>query len=146
MWRQQNSWTCSVCSITWVLQATWNIDPARNQYDTRYAVGLSMGYPNCVNETYGCMSTRCVERTFEEYGLRVRSRFCTFDEAYAIAEQTTGTINPNGMYHFMALRGVSGSNIWVANSAQGYRGVYETMNRDQFNSLGPVELVYLVND
>lgn len=46
----------------------------------------------------------------------------------------------------MALRGVSGSDIWVANSAQGYRGVYETMNRDQFNSLGPVELVYLVND
>jgi hypothetical protein len=51
------------------------------------------------------------------------------------------------MYHFMAIRGVDYSDtgtLWVANSAPGYRGVYEELTRSQFNSLGPVEIIYIV--
>jgi len=141
---QYYDWTCSVCSTTWVLQSTGVLDPGIDAYTARQQVGYEMGYPNCVNETYGCMSSDCVKNELRRYDLTVDSAYCTFDQAWVIASSTTGTINPNGMYHFMAIRGVSGDNIWVANSAQGYRGVWETMNRSQFNSLGPTELIYLV--
>lgn len=144
MWGQAYDWTCSVCSATWVLQSMGILDPAMDQYEARYTVGYLMGYPNCVNETYGCMSTDCVKNIFEAYGLLAENSYVTFDQAYAIAGQTTGTINPNGMYHFMAIRGRTGSDLWVANSAPGYRGVYDSLTRSQFNSLGPVEIVAIV--
>jgi hypothetical protein len=31
----------------------------------------------------------------------------------------------------------------VANSAPGYRGIYDYMSRSEFNALGPVQMVYL---
>lgn len=136
---QLYDWTCSVCSYTWVINSTAT-DPILD----RESAGTIIGYPNCVNETYGCMSSQCIINAFGYYGLTAKEAYCTFDQAYAIMEHTTGTINPNGMYHFMACRGVRNGNLWVANSAPGYRGVYDEMNRSQFNSLGPVSIIYLV--
>jgi len=140
---QAYSWTCSVCSITWVVQATDTAYQEDDIYDARYAVGLRMGYPSCVNPTYGCMSVQCVLDTLGSYGLIARQAYVTFDQAYAIARTNTGTINPQGMYHFMALRGVSGPDIWVANSAPGYCSVWDTLSRERFNALGPVSVIYV---
>jgi hypothetical protein len=135
---QWYNWTCSVCSVTWALNAMGLTHLSREE------VGVTMGYPNCVNETYGCMSSDCVAGTFAAYGYNTRRAYCTFDNAFAIMSQTTGTINPQGMYHFMGIRGVRGGGLWVANSAPGYRGVWDDLSRSAFNSLGPVELIYVV--
>ena len=141
---QAYSWTCSVCSTCWVLQATDTAYQDADIYDARYAVGQEMGYPACVNETYGCMSPQCVIDELGAHGLIARQVWPTFDQAYAIARTNTGTINPAGMYHFMGIRGISGSDIWVANSATpGYMGVYDTLSRSQFNALGPVSVIYV---
>jgi hypothetical protein len=140
---QAYGWTCSVCSATWCLQSTGTAYQDSDIYDARYAVGQAMGYPSCVNEVYGCMSSQCVVDVFAQHGLVAHAVWVTFDQAYAIAGMYTGTINPNGMYHFMALRGRSGADLAVANSAPGYRGVYDTLSREQFNALGPVEVIYL---
>jgi len=136
---QQQSWTCSICSFTWVINAT-GTDPSL----TRDQAANIIGYPNCVNETYGCMSAQCLIDAYNYFGLEARQAWVTYDQAYSIMSNTTGQINPLGMYHFMAIRGVSGSNLWVANSAPGYDGVWDTLNRTQFNNLGPVQLIYLV--
>jgi len=125
------------------LQATATAYQDADIYDARYAVGAEMGYPNCVNETYGLMSQQCIVDEFTRHGLVAHQAWCTFDEAYAIAGSATGTINPTGQFHVMALRGTSGSDIAVANSAEGYYGVYSTLSREQFNALGPVSLVWV---
>jgi len=39
-------------------------------------------------------------------------------------------------YHHVAVRGVSDGAIWIANSAPGYRNVWDTLNRSQFSALG----------
>jgi hypothetical protein len=136
--QQQNSWSCSVYSFNWVIGAT-QTDP-----DITYDEGLGIiGYPDCVNPTYGLMSDTCMINAFSSLGLHSVQRWCTFDEAYSICKVATGTINPQGMYHFMGIRGVDSSSIWVANSALGYCGVYEHLDRNQFNSLGPVSLIYV---
>ena len=136
--RQHNSWSCSVYSYAWVIQATAT-DPSLT-YDQALNI---IGYPNCVNETYGLMSSQCMINAFAYYGLKSTELWCSFDTAYSIMEQTTGVINPTSMYHFMAMRGVDSSGLWVANSAPGYMGVYDALSRSQFNSLGPVKLIYL---
>ena len=140
---QAYSWTCSVCSVTWVLQSTATAYQDWDIYEARTAVGERMGYPSCVNPTYGCMSDQCVVDVLASYGLVARRVYCTFDQAYAIARVHTGTINPQAQYHFMGIRGTSGTDISVANSAEGYMGVYSTLSREQFNALGPVSVIYV---
>lgn len=139
---QSYSWTCSICATTWVLNSTGFLSTG-DVYSDRSRVGQEMGYPSCVNETYGCMSSQCLVDEFARYGLASTQAWVTFDQAFAIAQQTTGAINPTGQYHYMGIRGVSGSSIYVANSAEGYMGVYDTLSRDQFNALGPVQVIYL---
>jgi len=126
-----------------VLQSTDTAHQEDDIYDARYAVGERMGYPSCVNPTYGCMSDQCVIDCLASYGLVAKQAYVTFDQAYAIARVYTGTINPQGSYHFCALRGTSGNNIWVANSAPGYCGIYDTLSREQFNAYGPVSVIYV---
>jgi hypothetical protein len=47
---------------------------------------------------------------------------------------TTWVLQATGLdwYHFVGIRGVSGNNIWVANSAQSYKGIYELVSPGQW--------------
>lgn len=135
---QVYNWTCSICSFTWVVNST-GVDPDL----TREMATQLIGYPNCVNETYGLMSSDCLIRAFANVGLTAKQGYYTYSEAYSICTAHTGVINPLGMYHFMAIRGVRNGNIWVANSAQGYRGVHDDLTAEQFNSLGPTQLIWI---
>jgi hypothetical protein len=135
---QQNSWSCSVYSFMWVCQST--MTDSDMTYDEALAI---IGYPDCVNPTYGLMSAQCMIDAFSTMGLHSKQIWCTYDEAFAICERHTGVINPIGMYHFMAIRGVRNESVWVANSSPGYRGIYDDLNRSNYNNLGPVQLIYL---
>lgn len=135
---QAYGWTCSVCSTTWVLQATGLCGECG-----REDVAEQIGYPSCVNEAYGCLDINCIVRVLESYGAVARQFWVTFDQAWTIAGLTTGVLNGLGWYHFVAIRGQSGSDIAIANSALGYEGVYSTLNRAQFNALGPVQVAVL---
>jgi hypothetical protein len=89
------------------------------------------------------MSDQCVVDVLAGYGLSGKQAYVTFDQAYAIAREYTGTINPAAMYHFMAIRGVYGPDLYVANSAPGYMGVDQILTRERFNALGPVSVIYI---
>jgi hypothetical protein len=138
---QAYEWTCSVASVTWVLQSMQAAYVDVDQYTAREQVLNTLGYPQCVNEVYGAMSSTCLQEGLSQYGLDSQQAWVTFDQAYAICSGTTGLINPVGMYHYMAIRGVSGDSLWVANSAPGYYGVGDTLSRSQFNALSPVQIV-----
>jgi hypothetical protein len=139
---QQYSWTCSIASFTWVINST-----GTDTSLTREQAANIIGYPDCVNETYGLMSADCLIEAYRHFGLEARQAWVTFDQAYSVMANTTGQINPLGMYHFMAMRGVDGYNpgdLWTANSAPGYLGVYDSLSRSEFNAYGPVQIIYLV--
>jgi len=136
MEQQYYSWTCSVCSFAWTLGAT-------GQPIGREEAGQIIGYPNCVNETYGLMSADCLINAYASQGYIAKQAWVTFEQAYSICQHYTGVINPIGMYHFMGIRGVEGGSIWVANSAPGYMGIYDNMDAGSFNALGPCQVIYL---
>lgn len=102
-----------------------------------------LSYPDGINPTYGLMGSGYMISAFRAIGLLAREKWVTFDEAYSICSQSTGVINPLGMYHFMAVRGVAGQDIYVANSAPGYKGVWSNLDRYSFNNLGPVKVIYV---
>lgn len=137
---QAYSWTCSVCTYTWVINAT-GTDPTLDRYTAGEDI---IGHPECVNSSYGLMSSQCMIDAFSYYGLNSREYWLTFDEAWALAGKTTGGLSGGGWYHWVGIRGQSGSNIWIANSAPGYKGVWDELSRSQFNSLGPFKAIALV--
>ena len=139
---QAHDWTCSACALAWVLRST-GLDNSATEESVTYMIGV----PQNINSTYGLMdgSGVALQNILEDtYDQSAEQRWPTFDQTYAIAGQTTGCLGGSGWYHWCALRGVSGDNLWIANSAPGWEDIWDTMSRQQFNALGPFSLVSLV--
>jgi hypothetical protein len=140
MAEQIASWTCSACALDWVLRAT-AIDPS----STRDQVVLKIGYPQNINEQYGLMdgSGSALSDVYASYGVATERGWLGFDAIYELAQRTTGQISGAAWYHWVALRGVQGDALWIANSAPGYQGVYDLLLRADFDRLGGFSAVWL---
>ena len=138
---QVYSWTCSACSLDWVLRAT-QVAPDH----TREQAVEEIGYPENINPTYGLMdaSGPALRKVYSDYGIPTFQAWLTYDQVYAAAGHTTGQMSGGAWYHWVAIRGRSGNDLTIANSAEGYKGVYSTLTREQFNALGPFSCVLLV--
>jgi hypothetical protein len=71
-------------------------------------------------------------------GLRSESAWMgSFDQLYDLAA-TRAPLQLSGAayYHHVAVRGVQGDRIWIAQSAPGYRNVWDTIDRGQYAALG----------
>lgn len=139
--RQAASWTCSACSLAWVERSTGS-NPSADEWS---AVS-EIGQPENINPTYGLMdgSGAQLQRVLRDsYNHQSQQGWLNFDTVWAAAAHTCGMMSGGNWYHWVAIRGQSGSDIYIANSAPGYKGVYSTLSRDQFNSLGPFSVVLL---
>src|SRR5262249_8601112 len=131
---QAASWTCSACSLAWVLRAT-KVDPNASEQSMVQAIGE----PQNINPTYGLMdgAGAQLQRVLGEYGVPSGQGWLTFDQVWALAASTTGCMSGGAWYHWVGIRGQDGPNLAIANSAPGYKGIYSTLTREQFNALGP---------
>jgi len=143
---QVYSWTCSVCSLDWVLKAA-GIDPRPHLtvYESRYETGLQVGVPENVNPAVGLMDATgsALQDVLSSYEQESTTAQIGFDEVYAAAQDTTGMMSGAAWYHWVSLRGVSGDALWIANSAPGYKGIYDILTRADFERLGPFNVVLL---
>jgi hypothetical protein len=140
--RQEASWTCSACSLAWVERATH-----KNPNASEWSAVEEIGHPQNINATYGLMdgSGAQLQRVLRDtYGLNSNQGWLNYDQAYATYAHTTGMFSGGAWYHWVAVRGLSGSDLYIANSAPGYKGVGSTLSREQFNALGPFSCVWLV--
>ena len=140
--RQAASWTCSACSLAWVERAT-----QVNPYADEWSAVSEIGQPQNINSTYGLMdgSGAQLQRVLRDYGIDSYQGWLNFDQAYATYGGTAGMMSGGAWYHWVAIRGHDGPNLWIANSAEGYCGVYSSLSREQFNALGPFSCVWLDN-
>src|SRR4030095_4229419 len=119
---QARAWTCAACALDWVLRAT-GLDP----YSTRDQVVRAIGYPHNINEAYGLMDAggSALRDVYALYEQATEQGWLGFDDVYALAQHTTGQISGMAYYHWVAIRGVTGDALWIANSAPGYKGIYD---------------------
>jgi len=105
-----------------------------------------IGYTQNINPTWGLMdaSGSALMAVLNDYGQESGQGWLDFDQAYAIAASGPGMMSGAAWYHWVGIRGVHGSNIWVANSAEGYKGIYDEVSRSDFGRLGPFSVVYLL--
>jgi hypothetical protein len=135
-------WTCSACSLDWVKVATGMEDAS-----DRYTTTMQIGYTHNVNPTYGLMDasgSALREVLRRDYGQETEQGWLNFDEVYDLAQGTTGMMSGAAWYHWCSLRGVQGTNLWIANSAPGYKGIYDVLSRSDFERLGGFSVVWLV--
>jgi hypothetical protein len=142
---QVYSWTCSACSLDWVLKATDLDNGSGDVYFDRVKVTEKIGYPDHINPAYGLMdgSGAQLRRVLEEYGQGTGQAWLGFDAVYDLAQTTTGMMSGGNWYHWVGIRGVSGPNLLVANSAPGYKGIWDVLSRSDFNRLGGFSVVWL---
>jgi hypothetical protein len=142
--QQWRAWTCSACALEWLLHAT-GLDPhvTRNQviYD-------KIGHPRQINEWDGLTNIdgpgQALRWVLESYGIQTKQAWLSFDQVYALAGQTTALMSGGEWYHWTAVRGRDGANLWIANSAEDYMDVWSSLSRSDFGRLGPFNVVSLV--
>ena len=142
---QLYDWTCSAASLDWLKRAMWLVVPS-DIYESRESTVYEIGYPGNINPTYGLMdsSGSALRAVLSDYGVGTLQGWLDYDTAYAIAAEGPGMCSGAAWYHWVGIRGVSGDCLAIANSAPGYKGVYDTLSRSQFNALGGFSVVWVV--
>ena len=115
-------------------------------YASRESTTYEIGYPSNINSTYGLMdsSGSALRAVLESYGQETSQSWLDFDTTYELVQGTPGMMSGAAWYHWVGIRGVDAGCIWVANSAPGYKGIYDHVSRDDFNRLGGFSVVWLV--
>lgn len=143
---QRTAWNCSACALDWVLRSTTLADASHTPAQAVWEIG----YPDQINAQVGLTNKdgpgAALMAVLSEYGQPSEQAWLDFDTVYQIASATTGMLSGSAWYHWVALRGTEGTNLYVANSAPGYKGIYSTLSREDFNRLGPMNVVWLVED
>lgn len=139
---QTASWTCSACSLSWVLRAT-SLDKESTEWSAVYQIGT----PENINSTYGLMdsSGSQLRSVLRGYGANSEQAWLTFDSVYALADNYPIIMSGGSWYHWVGVRGKGDTSLWIANSAPGYRGVWDNLTRSQFNELGPFSVVWITH-
>lgn len=137
-------WTCSACSLDWVKRAIALALP-ENIYVSRFETTYEIGYPNNISPAVGLhdASGIALRDVLARYGIPTEQAWLDFDSVYGLAQQTTGMMSGAQWYHWVALRGVQGDALWIANSAPNYKGIYDILTRADFNRLGGFSVVWL---
>ncbi len=137
MARQAAEWTCSACSLAWVERSS-GVNPAAYEWS---AVN-EIGYDNNINQTWGLMdgSGSQLARVLRSYGLTVTQvDYPSFDQICEYSKTSLGAMGGANWYHWVAIRGYTDEHpgiLFIANSAPGYKGIQNSLTREQYNSLG----------
>jgi hypothetical protein len=114
---------------------------------TRERAVYDIGYPENINAQVGLTNANgpALQDVYATYGQDTEQGWLDFDTVYELAQNTTGQMSGAAWCHWVALRGVSisGHDLWIANSAPGYQGVYDILSRADFERLGPFSVVWL---
>ena len=139
-------WTCSACSLEWVKRATGLI-VTDDIYASRETTTYEIGYTHNINPTWGLMNAdgSALRAVLSQYGQDSAQAWLDFDTVYELAQHTTGMASGAAYYHWVGIRGIQGDTIWVANSAPGYKSVWDNISRADWDRLGAWSVVWLTD-
>jgi hypothetical protein len=131
---QTADWTCSACSLSWLNRAL-SIEHATDEWSAVEYIGN----PQHINSTYGLMDgsgARLVE-CLREQGAPAFTAWLDWETTYGLSQAWPLLVGGVGLYHWMGVRVADDGVLWIANSACGYGGVYNTLGQDQWDHYGP---------
>lgn len=142
---QQHDWDCSQESLDWCLHA-WGRTPDESWMEASMIRAGVMTPEAGATDASGAGLAGWVNAEYAEYGYWAENApYVTFDDIMSEARSHRHplAIGGRGWYHWSGVRGYDEllDQLQLANPANGYRGVYQTLSRAQFDQLGPFSLV-----
>lgn len=142
---QQHDWDCSQESILWCLVA-WGRNPDESWMEASMRAAGAVTPADGCTDASGAGLAAWVNQEYSEFGYWAENDdYVTFDDLMqeARTHQHPLAIGGRGWYHWSGLRGYDEllDCLMLANPANGYRGVYQTMSRQQFDEKGPFSMV-----
>lgn len=136
--RQQMSWTCAACSLAWMNRAL-----GIGVGTTETEAVLQIGSPEHINPAYGLMdaSGTRLAQCLTEQGAPAFTCWPTWSQAFRLAGDAGLLIGGVSWCHWCVVRADGDSGLWLANSAPGWMGVWDTLDEGQWVDLGPFAAV-----
>lgn len=146
---QDWDWDCAQESIRWCLLAYGRTPDNGWMEASMQAAGVVTPAVGCTDAS-GAGLARWVRDEYAEYGYDSTNQDpVTFDRVKDEALQHIHPLAIGGrqFYHWVGVRGYDAltDKLQLANPAPGYKGVYQTMSRAQFEGLGSFSLVRVVH-
>lgn len=150
---QNDDWSCSVTSTRWALRALGR-SPTEAWIEGQMRADGVVSTSDGLLDANGGPLAFWITRQYGEFGYYANNEprgDVTFDalaaEFAAPANPYPGLIGGSAWGHWSGLRSYdSGRDVLLlANPAEGWKGVGQTMNRDQFAALGPFSLVRVLH-
>ena len=137
--RQSGAWQCSAASTAWLLRSIGR------DYSQDSVVDL-LG-PNEISPDVGLHrgDGSGLADLLERLGLTARRGWLSFDEVWGLAGRVPLIAGFVNLYHWTGIRGRLdfAEYLVLSNPAPEWRGVYDQMSRNQFNTWGPAACVWL---
>lgn len=131
---QTATWTCSACSLAWLNRAM-GIDRGTDEWS---AVEL-IGKPENINASYGLMDGsggRLAQLLREDRGA-AWTAWVGWSDICGLVVDHAVLLGGASWYHWIGVRDFASEGLSIANSAPGWKGIYQTLNEQQFLALGP---------
>lgn len=135
---QTADWTCSACSLAWMNRAL-HIAYA----DTEWGAVDYIGNPTNINPSYGLMdgSGRRLAECLTEQGAPSFVCWPSWDSAMVMASKYGLLLGGVQWCHWVVGRYTDGTLLYLANSAEGWQGVTDSMGKGDWDRLGPFAAV-----
>lgn len=144
---QNDDWSCSCTSARWAL-FSYGRQPSEQWLEQSM---LSAGIVTTdwgLSDASGAGLARWLRTEYGEFGYSsTNDPSLTFDEAAHEAQEGRHPLMLGGRRwgHWSGLRGYADGRLLLANPASGYKGINQTMTREQFDYLGDFSLVRLTH-
>lgn len=150
---QNDPWSCGPTSLRW---AMWSIGrkPTESWIESQM-IAENVANPLVgVTDASGAGIAAFVNEQYGEYGFTARNEpMATWDYLTTLADgKYPILIGGREWGHWSGLRQAGASPtqdedvLWLANPAEGWKGVGQTMNRQQFDALGPFSAVRIMHN
>jgi hypothetical protein len=142
--QQTDAWSCSVYTATWMLRATGNDASWSSVASDMLSTG-GVTQANGLSDASGA-GLAATLRDLASGGPAIGSAgYASFDDVAAKAGRMAVGIGGRAWNHWSGVRGYDAERdvLLLANSAVGYEGVGEAIDRGQFERLGAMAMVWM---
>lgn len=138
--RQQQDWTCSIRTATWLLRSLGIDVTAAQMQDEMVAAGLVTPALGLLDGSGAALAAWLGER----FGLTVHVEpDISWERACELAGTVPLALGSASLYHWLAVRKPEGDGLALMNPAPGYQGLGDYMTAEEFTRWSPWNAIWI---
>jgi hypothetical protein len=140
---QNDPWSCAPTSARWAMTA-WGRHPTEQWFESTLLAEGVVSRDDGLLDASGAGLARFLTEQYGEFNFAARSNgHVSFDDVKSASRQTPVLIGGRQWGHWSGVRSYDPATdtLQLANPANGWQGIHQTMSRQQFDALGPFSMV-----